>query len=179
MARARVNGDSRLTDRARRSLQAHKRYRSRAHSLGRHTGVVAKLEDAHDDLCITLKRVAPPLPALPGPPPSAPSRAAAAAVRAQYGPRSAAVWKLDQVRALGGAPVQTPDINEHLRALSDWYRSEVDRSVGKSRKAKQRVRRAADAMLTANLAGLHYLRLAGLNSVPQFEVLAAAGLQKP
>jgi hypothetical protein len=179
MPRNRVHGDGSLTQRARQSLGAHKRYRSRAHSLGQHAAVVTKVEDAHDDLCIAVARIRPPLAPAGAPDPSA-TRAAAASLRAQYGPRSAAVWKAHAVRALGGAPVAAPDLDRHLRDLSTWYRAEVDRSVPMSRRDKRQVRGRADAVLAANLAGVHHLRLASLNADdPRFRVLSATGLQHP
>jgi hypothetical protein len=178
MPRSRVHGDGPLTDRARRSLGAHKRYRSRAHTLGQHAAVVTKVEDAHDDLCLAVGRIRPPLPAAGTPNPSV-TRAAVASLRAQYGPRSAAVWKADSVRAFGGAPVALPDLDRHLRELSAWYRAEVDRSVPMSRRAKRLVRSRADAVLAANLVGIHHLRLASLNSDRRFLALAATGLQRP
>lgn len=178
MARKRVHGDSGLTGRVRRSLSAHRGYRTRAHSTAQHANAVSRLEDAHDELCVLSSRAVPPLPAVPPVPAKGAARAAVAGLRADYGPHSGAVFKADKVVGLGGGPVEAGGLGQHLRDLSDWYRGEVDRSVGMGRRAKGEVRRHADAVLTANLAGLHHLRLASLNDDGRFAVLAGAGLQR-
>lgn len=178
MARLQAVGDAELLRRARRSALRHTNYRSRAHRAGKHALVVARLEDAHDDLCLSVRTGSSAF----GPVPSkatVSTPSLTASIRADYGKRSSAAWRIDAVKDLGGSHVGTTPPETHLRDLSTWYRGEVDRSVTMSKRQKRAVRRNADALLLANLVGLHHLRLAALNPDVRFGQVAAAGLQRP
>jgi hypothetical protein len=177
--KSKVARDGELSAAAKRMLREHRRYRSQAHRPAREALMVVRVDEAGDLLDEVLFARAGRMPSLPGAPSAAELAAALHEVRTRYGRRSDAMWKVDAVRMFGGAPM-TAAAAEHVDRLSSWFRGEVDRSVPMSRRQKDAVRRRAEAVLTANLAALHFWALAAINGpCPWFLTAAAAGLQDP